>query len=182
MKKKYEITSCGLSCDLCDANTTKIQDSSIYLLKVFKDPMFSSVISMINPDFRKYNLPDFKKMLEIISQNPPCPGCNERKDCVINQCTSDKKIKNCGQCNSFDIVNGKCNAIPQPLKTSMMPPAPIFLDGLTKRYQKWNVKNLIAFAEGREEETSAEIEKMVQNGKSNRDIIDLAVNLFEMKP
>ena len=51
MIKDYELATCGLSCDLCDSNTNKIQSAAKYLFKVFEDPMFQGVLLMTNPSF-----------------------------------------------------------------------------------------------------------------------------------
>ena len=179
MTKDYEITTCGLSCDLCDGNTTEIQDSANYLFKVFQDPMFSGVISMSNPNFKVENVPIFKEILEILSSNPPCPGCKERKDCAINQCVGEKGIENCSKCSFLDLDKEICTAPPTPPKVPMMPPAPIFFNGISKRYQNWNIKHLKILSEGNKEEINKEIDEMLKNGKSNRDIIDFSINLFE---
>lgn len=179
MIKDYELATCGLSCDLCDANTTKIQDAAKYLLKVFIDPMFLGVISMINPEFKKENVPAFKETLEVLEDFPPCPGCQERRDCIINQCIKEKGITNCSECNFLDLEAGICIAPPEPSKVPMMPPAPIFFNGLSKRYQNWNIENLNIFAKGKKDEINLRIGKMIKDGKSSRDLIDFSINLFE---
>jgi hypothetical protein len=179
MTKKYEITTCGLSCDLCDSNTTKTQDSAKYLLDIFRDPTFRGVISMASKEFNEKNFPIFKKMLEAIGGFPPCPGCNERKDCPINQCASEKQIENCSQCEFLDVKTGICNGPIEPPKTPMMPPAPIFFNGLTTRYQKLNTKHLKALKEGKIEDVEKGIEDLIKKGKTNRDFIDFSINLFD---
>lgn len=179
MTKNYKLATCGLSCDLCDANTTKIQDNAKYLLDAFKDPMFSGVLSMTNPDFKPENIPIFKEILEILKKNPPCPGCNGRKDCAINQCANNKKIENCAMCNYLNIESQSCSAPLEPPKTPFMPPAPIFFNGLVKRYRKWNIENLSAIKQGNNEEINRKLDKMIREGKTNRDVIDFSVNLFD---
>ena len=182
MGKNFNITTCGLNCDLCDANKTKIQDSAKYLLDIFKDPMFSSVISMANPDFRAEDVPIFKKMLKNIGEFPPCPGCKGRHGCSITECAKEKGLENCSKCDFLDLKESKCNAIPNLSKESMMPPAPIFFNIITQRYQKWNLNNLKAISEGKKESVNSIIEKMLKEGKTNRDLIDFSINLFDMKP
>ena len=179
MIKDYKLASCGLSCDLCDANTTKIQDAASYLLEVFKDPMFVGVISLTNPDFKQENIPGFKQTLKILENFPPCPGCHARIDCVINQCVKEKNITSCSKCEFIDLELGSCNAPFNQSEKAIMPPAPVFFEGLTKRYQKWNIRNLRALFEGKKDMVNSTIEKMIKDGKSNRDIIDFSVNLFE---
>ncbi|MFX1364930.1 MAG: DUF3795 domain-containing protein [Promethearchaeota archaeon] len=179
MVKDYNLTSCGLSCDLCDSNTTKLQDAAKYLFKISEDPMFQGLLLIVNPKFNKENFKGFIKTLEILKSYPPCPGCQGRINCVINQCTKQKNIKSCSECEFLDLDAGTCKGIPKPSKFPMMPPAPIFFQGLSKRYKNWNVKNLIAIAEGKKVKVNSDIEKMIKDGKSNRDLIDLSVNLFE---
>ncbi|MFX0060048.1 MAG: DUF3795 domain-containing protein [Candidatus Hodarchaeota archaeon] len=179
MIKEYKLTTCGLSCDLCDANTTKVQDSANYLLKVFEDPMFLGVVSMTNPKFKQEAFPAFKQTLELLKNFPPCPGCQEKKECVINQCTKEKEIVYCSECEFLDYKLGSCKAPPKQSVKSMMPPAPLFFQGLAKRYRNWNIKNLKSQFEGKHDEINSSIEKMIKDGKSSRDIIDFSVNLFE---
>lgn len=182
MENEHKLTTCGLSCDICDANTTKIQDSAAYLKEVFKDAMFAGVISMVNPDFKVGNLPIFKEMLMMISEFPPCPGCEGRDECAINLCVKDKNIKNCSQCNFLDINAGSCTAPPEPPKMPFLPPAPIFFNGITQRYKKWNIKNLKAMAKGNLAEIDSNIEELIKKDKTSRDLIDFSINLFDKKP
>ncbi|MFX1348380.1 MAG: DUF3795 domain-containing protein [Promethearchaeota archaeon] len=181
MTKDYELTTCGVSCDLCDSNTTKMQDSAKYLSEMFEDPMFQGVILMFNPEFKKENFLGFKETLELLKDYPSCPGCQERKDCVINQCAKQKDITSCSECEYLDLEAGICKAIPEQPKSPIMPPAPIFFQGLSKRYQNWNVQNLIALNKGQKDQVISKIEKMIKDGKSSRDILDISVNLFESK-
>ncbi len=182
MENEHKLSTCGLSCDICDANTTKIQDSAEYLMDIFKDPMFSGVIAMTNPDFKVENVPMFQEMLKMITQFPPCPGCEGRDECAINLCVKEKSIENCSQCNFLDIEAGSCTAPPEPQKMPFLPPAPVFFNGITQRYKKWNIKNLKAIANGKLAEIDSNIEDMIKKDKSNRDLIDFSVNLFDMKP
>jgi len=181
MAKDYELTTCGLSCDLCDSNTPKMQDSAKYLLKLFEDPMYQGVILMFNPEFEKENFSGFAKTLELITNYPTCPGCQERKECPINQCAKQKSITSCSECEFIDLKAGICKAVPEQPESPMMPPAPIFLQGLSKRYQNWNIKNLTALTKEQKEKVNSEIEKMIKEGKSSRDLIDTTVNLFESR-
>ena len=181
MKKNYILATCGLSCDLCDANSTKIKDSAAYLLKVFEDPMFASVLTFTTPEINPNNLPVFQETLDVLKMFPPCPGCQERQECPINQCVKEKGINNCSECKFLDIENERCNAIPTSTKVPMMPPAPIYLNGLVKRYQGWNIKNLKTLKEGKKKELNMNLEIMEKEGKSSRDLIDTSVNLFEMR-
>lgn len=182
MTEKYKITTCGLSCDICDANTTKLQDTANYFLEVFKDPMFSGIISMMNPEsnFTEENKITFKNMLEELGSFPPCPGCDKSVQCSINQCAKEKKVESCAKCDSFNVEEGTCTAIPIPQKSSFGPPAPIYFEFLSKRYQNRNVKNLQDIAKGKEKEVELWIESMIKKGKTSRDLIDTTVNLFEM--
>jgi hypothetical protein len=179
MTKDYELTTCGLSCDLCDSNTTKMQDSARYLTEVFEDPMVQGVISMFNPEFNKENFSGFKNTLELLKNYPTCPGCQVREDCPINQCANQKNITSCSECEFLDLDEGICKAVPEKPKSPMMPPAPFFFQGLSKRYQNWNVINLIALNKNQKAKINSKIEKMIKEGKTNRDLIDLSVNLFE---
>jgi hypothetical protein len=179
MTKDYELTTCGLSCDLCDSNTTKMQDSAKYLSKMFEDPMFQGVILMFNPEFKKENFLGFKDSLELLKDYPSCPGCQERNDCVINQCAKQKNIDSCSECDFLDLNASICKSVPEQPESSMMPPAPVFLQGLSKRYQNWNVENLVALKNGQKDEINSKIEKMIKEGKTSRDILDISVNLFE---
>ena len=181
MTKDYKLTTCGLSCDLCDSNTTKLQDAAKYLYKAFEDPMFQGVILMFNPEFKKENLIGFKETLEILKDYPPCPGCHSRTDCAINQCAKDKKITSCGECEFLDLEAGICKSIPEQPKSPMMPPAPIFFQVLSKRYKKWNIENFKALSKGEKDKVNSKIDKMIKEGKSSRDLIDLSVNLFKSK-
>ena len=178
---EYELATCGLSCDLCDANTPKIQNAAKYLIKVFEDPMFSGVLMMTNPEFNKENIVGFKETLEILNKFPPCPGCQERRDCVINQCTREKGIVSCSECSFLDVDGGICKAVPEPPKNPMMPPAPVYFNCLAKRYQNWNVENLIALSKGQKQEVDTKIAQMIKDGKISRELIDISVNLFDMK-
>ena len=181
MTKEYELTTCGLSCDLCDSNTTKLQDSAKYLYKVFEDPMIQGVILMFNPEFKKENFSGFKETLEILKDYPPCPGCTSRMDCVINQCAKGKNLKSCGECEFLDLKAGICKSVPEQPKSPMIPPASIFFQILSKRYKKWNIENFKAFSKGEKDKVNSKIDKMIKEGKSSRDLIDLSVNLFEAK-
>ncbi|MBN1801992.1 MAG: DUF3795 domain-containing protein [Candidatus Lokiarchaeota archaeon] len=178
MIKDYKITTCGLSCDLCDANTTKIQDQAKYLLRVFEDPMFLGILSMTNPEFNIKNIPPFKEVLDILMKFMPCPGCEDRGDCPINSCAREKNISDCSACKFIDVENEICAAPPEPSKMPFMPPAPIFFNGISKRYKKWNLKNLKLMKDGKKSEINKEIESMIKKDKSNRDLIDTTVNLF----
>ena len=182
MTKDHKIETCGLCCEICDGNTTKIIDSANYLVKIFEDPMFSGVISMFNSKFKQENVPIFKQMLEIVSSFPPCPGCEGRTDCVINLCASEKGIKTCGQCEFLDFKSGKCIAPLTPPREPMMPPAPIFFNGLAQRYRRWNIKNLEAITKGKKDDINSFIDNMIKEGKTNRELIDFSVNLFDSKP
>lgn len=179
MTKDYKLTTCGLNCDLCDSNTSRVQDSARYLLEVFGDPMIQGVLLMTSPGFKKENLIGFMDTLEVLSNYATCPGCQERKDCVINQCTKQESIVSCSECKYLDLKAGICKKTPISPKNAMMPPAPIFFNGLSRRYQNWNVENLIAVAKGEKEKVNSKIEKMIKEGKTSRDIIDISVNLFE---
>ncbi|MHA1439278.1 MAG: DUF3795 domain-containing protein [Promethearchaeota archaeon] len=179
MVKDYTLTACGLSCDLCDANTTKIQDSAKYLVNVFEDPMFLEILSMTNPEFKPENFPAFKEVLEVLKKFPPCPGCEGRKDCAIKQCTQKKGIENCSICAHLNIEEGICSALPEPSGIPFLPPAPIFFNGLSKRYQKWNIKNLDLIKQGKKAEVNKRIGNMIKKGKTSRDIIDTSINLFD---
>jgi hypothetical protein len=181
MTKDYELTTCGLSCDLCDSNTTKMQDSAKYLFKVFEDSMIQGVILMFNPEFKKEDFSGFVNTLELLKNYPTCPGCQERKDCPINQCAKQKNINSCSECEFLDLEAGMCKAVPEQPQTPMMPPAPIFFQGLSKRYQNWNVKNLITLAKGDKDKVNKKIEKMLKEGKTSRDLLDISVNLFESR-
>jgi hypothetical protein len=182
MADNYKITTCGLSCDLCDSNTTKLQDNANYLLTMLKDPMFSGIISMMNPksSFTQENIKTFNDMLKELGSFPPCPGCNNRVECSINQCAKEKKVETCAQCESFDVNGGICAATPTPQKSGFFPPGPIFFGYLSKRYQNANVKNLQVIAKGKSKDIELWIENMKKEGKTNRDLIDVSVNLFEM--
>ncbi|MDX1797972.1 MAG: DUF3795 domain-containing protein [Candidatus Lokiarchaeia archaeon] len=181
MTKDYEITTCGLNCDLCDSNTTKMQDSAKYLFKVFEDPMIQGVVLMFNPEFKKENFSGFVNTLDLLKDYPTCSGCQERMDCPINQCAKQKNINSCSECEFLDLEAGMCKAVPEQPKTPMMPPAPVFFQGLSKRYQNWNVKNLITLASGDKDKVNKKIGKMIKEGKTSRDILDISVNLFESR-
>lgn len=182
MTGKYKITTCGMSCDLCDSNTTKLQDKAKYFLKALEDPMFSGIISMMNPksSFTGENIATFNNMLKELEGFPPCPGCENSMHCSINQCAKEKKVDNCANCDSFDANKGICTAPPTPQESAFTPPAPIYLGFLSKRYQNTNIKNLQAIAKGKKKEVEIWIEDMIKNGKTSRDLIDVSVNLFEM--
>ncbi len=180
MTKEFDITTCSLSCDLCDANTTKIQESAINLLNTLEDPMYRGVISMTNKNFKEKNYSVLKEMLEILKNNPPCPGCNIRKECPINHCANGKEIDNCSECEFLDTEGGICKAPPEPSNLPFLPPAPIFFNGLAQRYRKWNVKNLKAIAEKKKKDVDENIYKMIKAGKTSRDLIDFSVNLFKL--
>ena len=92
-----------------------------------------------------------------------------------------KGIISCSECEFLDLDAGICKAIPEQPESPMMPPAPIFFQGLSKRYQNWNVKNLIALTKEQKKEINSKIEKMIKEGKSSRDLIDTSVNLFESR-
>ncbi len=179
MVKNYKITTCGLSCDLCDSNTSKIQDDANYLLKVFKDPMFTGILSITNPEFNVENIPAFMEVLDALTKFVPCPGCDGRQDCAINTCARDKKIADCSACKFIDLKKKMCTATPEPSKIPFTPPAPIFFNGISQRYKKWNLKNLKLIKEGKKSDVDKDIETMIKNGKSNRDLIDTSVNLFD---
>ncbi|MFX0028379.1 MAG: DUF3795 domain-containing protein [Candidatus Hermodarchaeota archaeon] len=182
MTEKYKIATCGLSCDICDGNTTKLQDNANYLLDVLKDPMFSGIISMSNPksNFTEENKTIFNNMLEELRSFPPCPGCDKNVGCSIKQCAQEKKVNSCAKCDNFNMDEGTCTAVPIPQKSSFGPPAPIYFGFLSKRYQNRNVKNLQAIAKGKEKDVELWIEDMIKKGKTSRDLIDTTVNLFEM--
>ncbi|MFX1316014.1 MAG: DUF3795 domain-containing protein [Promethearchaeota archaeon] len=181
MKKEHKITACGLSCEVCDSKTMKTQESANYLLEIFKDPMISGVISMTNPNFKQENMPTFNEMLEILSKFPPCPGCMGRKDCVINQCVKERGIDNCSECEFLDFEAKECKAPPKPSNVPMMPPAPIFFNGLSRRYRNRNIQNLEAIAKGNKEEVYQLIDNMIKNNKTSREWVDTSVNLFNSK-
>jgi len=180
MVEKYNVNPCGLSCEFCDSNTTILEDSANYLLKASEDPMFFGIMSMTNPGFNEENIPGFKEIVQLIGGFPPCPGCKKSAHCSINQCVKDKGVDNCGQCNNFDIEKGNCTAPPTASGASITPPAPIYLEFLSKRYQNVNIKNLQAIAKRNTKEVELWIDNMVKNKKKNRDLIDTTVNLFDM--
>jgi len=182
MTEKTKITTCGLSCDLCDSNTTKLQDYAKYFLKVLEDPMFSGIISMMNPQssFNKENMATFNSMLKELGGFPPCPGCDKSMHCSINQCAKEKKVEHCANCKSFDVDKGICIEPPTPKEGAFTPPAPIYLEALSKRYQKTNIKNLQEIARGNIDKIELWIEEMIKEGKTSRDLIDTSVNLFEL--
>lgn len=182
MTEKYKITPCGLSCDLCDSNTTILQDKAKYFLKALEDPMFSGIISMMNPksNFNAENITIFKNMLKELEGFPPCPGCDKSMHCSINLCAKEKKVENCAKCDYFDVDKGSCTAPPTSQGSAFTPPAPIYLELLSKRYQNVNIKNLQAIAQGEEKQIELWIEDMLKNRKTSRDLIDVSVNLFEM--
>jgi len=182
MADKFKITTCGLSCDLCDANTTKLQDNANYFLKVLKDPMFSGIISMMNPksSFTEENITIFNNMLKELGSFPPCQGCDKNEQCSINQCAREKKVETCAKCESFDVNEGICTAPPVPQKSTFTPPAPVYFGFLSKRYQNTNVRNLQAIAKGKSKDVELWIENMIEKGKTSRDFIDTSINLFEM--
>ena len=177
----YELTTCGLNCDLCDANTPKIQSAAKYLLKVFEDPMFSGVVLMANPKFNKENINGFTETLKLLNNFPPCPGCQARTDCIINQCAKEKGIESCSLCEFFDLDSGICKAIPEQPKNSMMPPPPIYFNFLAKRYKNWNIENLISLSKGQKIEVNKRIEQLTKERKTSRELIDISVNLFDIK-
>ena len=181
MADNYKITTCGLSCDICGSNTTMLQDNAKYILSVLKDPMFGGIISMMNPksSFTQENIKTFKYMLTELKNFPPCPGCDKRVECSINECAKEKKVDTCAQCESFDVNEGICVATPVPQKSAFTPPAPTFFGYLSKRYQNINVKNLQAITKGKSEDVELWIDKMKKERKTNRDLIDFSVNLFE---
>ena len=182
MTEKYKITTCGLSCDLCDSNPNKLQDNSRYLLKVLEDPMFSGIITMMNPksSFIAENLRTFSNMLKELEGFPPCPGCENRMQCSINACAKKNNVKNCAECDKFDVDKGMCTTSPSPKGSAFTPPAPIYLGFLSKRYQNMNIKNLQAIARGKKKNVELWIDDMLKKGKTNRDLIDVTVNIFEM--
>lgn len=182
MTKKYQFGTCGLCCDICFLNNTKFQESAEYIIHLFEDPMLLGILSMNEPNFKEKDFPVFKNVLEIISKFPPCPGCDKRDACSIRECASEKKVENCSECNFFDVNKGICSAPPKPPKLPFLPPAPIFLAGLAKRYKNWNIENLKAFAKGKQKEIESQIEELIKNGKTSHDFIDFSVNLFDMKP
>jgi hypothetical protein len=179
MTKHYKLTTCGLSCDLCDSNTSKLQNSAKYFLKVFEDPMFKGVLLMTSPEFKQENFSGFIDTLEVLKNYPPCPGCQERGDCTINQCAHQKGIGTCGECKFIDLEVGLCKDVPVQSGNPMIPPAPIFFQGLSKRYQNWNIENFKAIAKEDKDKVNSRIEKMIKEGKSSRDLVDISVNLFE---
>lgn len=182
MSEKYEITTCGLSCDLCDSNTSKLQESAKNIMIALKDPMFSGVISMMNPKtkFTNENVSIFRGMLEELGSFPTCPGCEKRYDCTINQCAKEKQIKTCANCDNFNVEGGVCTAPLTPSESVFTLPAPTFFKFLSQRYQNTNVRNLKLIAKGKSKEVAIWIEKMFEEGKTNRDLIDNSVNPFEM--
>ncbi|MHA2390538.1 MAG: DUF3795 domain-containing protein [Promethearchaeota archaeon] len=183
MSEKFKITTCGLSCDLCDSNTSKLQESSINILLALKDPMFSRVISVMNPNtkFTDENLTIFREMLEEIGNFPACPGCDNRFDCSINQCAKEKEIMTCANCFNFNGDDGVCTAPATPSESVFTLPAPAFFKFLSQRYQNTNVRNLQLIAKGDVKEVENWIEKMIKEGKTSRDLIDTSVNPFEMR-
>ena len=180
MVEKRKINPCGLSCEFCDSNTTKLQDNAKYLLKASEDPMFFGVMTMTNPGFNNENIPGFKEIIKTIGGLPPCPGCEKSGHCSINQCAKESEVENCGKCEKFDAEKGNCTAPPIPSGTSFTPPVPIYLNALSQRYQNANIKNLQAIAKGNIKEIESWVEDMVKNKKTNRDLIDTNINLFEM--
>ena len=173
MEEKVKINPCGFSCDICDNNTTKVQDSAGYLLDAFRDPGLGEMISLLVEGFKTENLPMFKEMLKQISKAPACPGCDEMTECTILQCLKERGLNSCSECSHLDFRVGKCTAEPTEPKGPMMASASSFLNMLFDRYQGWNLENLKAIKEGRKEEVIAELEKMVKEGKTHRDLIDL---------
>jgi len=180
MGEKYKINPCGLSCEFCDSNTTILQDSAKYLSRASEDPMFFGVMVMTNPGFNKESIPGFKEIIKIIEGMPPCPGCEKSGHCSINQCAKEKKVENCGKCEKFNAEKGNCTAPPISSGASFTPPAPIYLGALSQRYQNTNIKNLQAIAKGNMKEVESWIDDMVKNKKTNRDLIDTSLNLFDM--
>jgi len=120
-------------------------------------------------------------MLEVLKSFPPCPGCEGRTDCVINQCAKEKGIKSCSECDLFETTKGKCNAPLKAPKIPNMPPVSIFFQGLAQRYQNWNVNNLKEFKKGNIKDVEARIKELISDGKTSRNLIDISVNLFNMK-
>ncbi|MHA1195848.1 MAG: DUF3795 domain-containing protein [Promethearchaeota archaeon] len=179
MVKNYKINPYGLNCDLCDANTSKIQEYAKYLLNVFEDPLFIGILSMTDPKFKPENIPTFKQILKILNKFPPCSGCEGRGDCVVNQCVQKKNIENCSMCEHLNIQEGICSALLEPSEVLFFLPAPIFFNKLSERYQKWNIKNLDLIKQGKKGEVDKKIANIIKEGKTNRDLIDTSINLFD---
>ena len=133
----------------------------------------------MNPEFKSENVPIFKEILEILKRYPPCPGCNGREDCTINQCAKNKNIDNCSKCELLNIDLKSCTEELKPSDNAFMIQAPVFFNKLVKRYRNWNIDNLNAIKQGMKEEFNKKIDKMIKEGKTNRDVIDLLVNIFD---
>jgi hypothetical protein len=134
---------------------------------------------MTNSSFDQESFSGFVDTLNLLQKYPSCPGCQGRKECPINQCAEQKKVVNCSDCKFFDLESGLCKEVPVQSNSPMMPPAPIFFQGISKRYQNWNVENLIACGKGEKDQVNKNIDKMIKEGKTSRDLIDFTVNLFE---
>ncbi len=182
MNKRYKITVCGLCCDLCEAKTTHLQDAAKKVADHLKDPMNRAVISRFNPQIKGDNLTITQGTLETLSNSPPCPGCEKRADCSIKNCNKQQSTRNCSECPQFNVGKGICVAPPTPAKLPFLPPAPIFFNGLSRRYQNWNVENLRLIREGNLEAINQRIAKLRAEKKSSQVLVDTSVNLFQMKP
>lgn len=110
---KYEellekLAPCGLNCYKCYANSNgEIRKNSINLVNLLGSfDVYAERFSFFQPIFKHY--PSFKELLSYFSKEN-CIGCRKGTciylDCHVKDCSKEKRVDFCFQCNEFPCEN-----------------------------------------------------------------------------
>ena len=136
------IGACGIYCGACPFYRSEIPELSRRLKEALKAEHFNKIAVPFEwvGDYR-----EFKKWLSFLSR-ARCDGCQAgggNPFCAIRKCCRKLGVRSCAECEKFP-----CSK----------------LDWITKRYRKWNIKNLRRIREVGYEKWLMEMEAEVKRG------------------
>ena len=141
---------CGIYCGACFAHRGTISQKATELREVLNKERFGRRIATAFDWIGDYS--EFSKVLSRL-KNLKCQGCGAGGGnpwCSIRKCCQKKGFTSCAECNEFPCEK---------------------LDWITKRYNKWNLRNLERITEVGIEEWLREQEEIVKAGFITGEVI-----------
>lgn len=149
MENKKLIGCCGIYCGACFAYRGTIRQKAVELRDVLNKEKFRKMVTALG---WMGNYSEFSKFLSRL-KSLKCEGCGAGGGnpwCAIRKCGQRKGFTSCAECNMFPCEK---------------------LGWITKRYNKWNLRNLEKIKEMGIKKWLKEQEELVDKGFTTGEVI-----------